>query len=170
MNTLPAAARGLTIVLLAGVLVACAPAEAGERPTPKVAATAAMTPGVTTTGPTTATVAHPTTQPAPSQTALEAASTFADAMVSGDLTALTLSFSPTGLAQARSLASQSGVEGAGGVTSAKIHSAVQLSDATPTWDIVLALSAEEGDSSLSTRWRWFPGAGWRIVALEPGSR
>ncbi len=90
-------------------------------------------------------------------------------MVSGDLTALTLSFSPAGLTQARVLASQSGVEGADGVTDARIHSATKLPDPTPTWDVVLALSTAEGESFLSTRWRWFIGGGWRIIGLQSGS-
>ena len=162
---------GLIAALLTGSVVACAPAQAGERTTDEGSAapttaslasvgTAAATPDLTPTHEATATV--------PTETAVQAAERFAAAMVSGDLTALTLSFAPAGLAQARLLASQNGVEGAGEVSAAAIHSARELADPVPTWEVVLAISATD-ESFLNTRWRWFDSVGWRIVGLEPGS-
>lgn len=137
-----------------------------QRSVPPADADATATAEVTPTEAAISSQASPQRKPA--ATAIEAAQAFADALVSGDLTALTLSFAPAGLMQARALAEQSASDGPR-IGSASIHSSEEIGGQPPAWSITFVVLTEAGvESYFGTRWQAFPDVGWRIVSLDTG--
>lgn len=103
----------------------------------------------------------------PTEPVEAAATRFGAALVSGDLTALTLAFAPSGLIQARALAAQAGDAAEQEIVAATIASVEPTPGATGSYIVRYALETPAGPGSLGTRWQWLP-AGWRIVGIEPG--
>lgn len=150
------------LVLCAGAMAACAPAAAEE---PSSVATSVSTLAARGEGAEPPQLARTPEVDAPQGAPDEAADRFASALVSGDLTAVTLSFAPSGLAGARALVDQTGARGIGHFEAASVETLV-VSDDAAQWEIVFALSSVRGESRLWTQWRWFPDAGWRITAVR----
>jgi|GEM_PF-6819243 len=176
MGTLdPTATRWVTSTRLASftallLIVASCGGQAVAAPEGQPSASPASATATPETGPTETTVATQVSpQREPAATALEAARAFADALVSGDLTALTLSFAPAGLMQARELAARSGNDSPQ-VASADIHASERLGGQPEGWTITFVVQSDAGDESyFETRWQAFPDVGWRIVSLDTGN-
>ena len=153
----------MALALCAGVLAACSPT-AAEEPSSLAAleSTALAAPGPNVAPPEANARREAT---APLGTPAEAAEVFASALVTGDLTAVTLSFAPSGLAEARALVDRNGATGISHFDAASVHAVEEVDSDEAQWDIVFALSSSRGDSKLWTRWQWFEGVGWRIAAL-----
>lgn len=154
------------LVLCAAAMGACAPA-AAEEPSRRVETEVATLVAGGEVAEATQLARTPEVD-APQGAPDEAADRFASALVSGDLTAVTLSFAPSGLAGARALVDQTGARGIGHFDAASVETRA-ASDDTAEWEFVFSLSSVRGESRLWTQWRWFPDVGWRITAVRPQS-
>ncbi len=157
------------LVLCTGLLGACSDDTSSDhagdidRPLGRVAAPPPSTaPTSTDAGSSTAAGAS-----SPSSDALAvAADAFAAALLAHDLTGLTTSFSPGGLAQAQALTAGTGSQRAEGVTAARVASMRDLDVPEGRWEVYLDVTGQRGDVQLRTIWQWYEVSGWRIAAIE----
>ena len=163
MDRKPSVAALALLVLCASLLVGCAESQAEaaadeQHPLARAAAPAAP-------------AAPAATEMAPPMTAtteaLEvAADKFAQALLTHDLTGLTMAFSPGGLAQAQALTAETGTQRGDGITAASVATFRDLKVPERRWEVYLDITGKRGDVQLRTVWQWFDTSGWRIVAIE----
>lgn len=151
----------VALTLLAGVLAACSASSADEPSLPPPESKLYVTPNLNPAPPDAVAwreVLVPIGTPA------EAANVFASALVTGNLTAATASFAPSGLDEARRLIERNGVQGISHFNSASVRSLNEVNGGGQ-WDVVFTLSSSRGESQIWTRWHWFEEVGWRIAAV-----
>ena len=165
MDRKPSVAAFALIVLCACLLVGCSESQAeaaadDQHPMPRAAAPAA--PAATEMLPPPATVAGN----ADTDALERAADVFAHALATHDLTGMTMSFTPGGLAQAQALTAETGTQRGEGITAASVATFRDLNAPEQRWEVYLDVTGKRGDVQLRTVWQWFDASGWRIVAIE----